>query len=401
MLSKQSLAPIRNRKGLFCINLQGLALGRRVASMQVMNDETYMRLALQMAESALGQTGINPVVGCVLVKEGRIVGMGAHLKRGSGHAEVLALQMAGEEAKGSTAYVTLEPCSHYGKTPPCSDRLIAAGVTRVVVATTDPNPMVAGTGIAKLRAHGLDVSVGLLGEASTKLNEAFNKFIVSRMPFVTMKTASTLDGRIASKTGDSKWITSPASREFVHTLRHRHQGILVGVQTVIADDPQLSTRGDVPAVQPVRIIADSQLRVPLGARVLTEQDRQPTILLASAQAPAERRAALEARGITVLTCGDGPQVDLTLAMQQLGEREISSILLEGGGRLNGAMLERRLIDKLVLMFAPKLIGGGIAAPVNIHFEGFAKMDDAITLDRMSIEQFGPDVCITGYPMYKS
>ncbi|CAH1197341.1 Riboflavin biosynthesis protein RibD [Paenibacillus allorhizoplanae] len=369
--------------------------------MGLLNDETYMRLALQMAESALGQTGINPVVGCVLVKEGRIVGMGAHLKRGEGHAEVLALRMAGEEAKGSTAYVTLEPCSHYGKTPPCSDRLIEAGVTRVVVATTDPNPVVAGTGIAKLRAHGLDVSVGLLGEESAKLNEVFNKFIVSRMPFVTMKTASTLDGRIASKTGDSKWITSAESRAFVHTLRHRHQGILVGVQTVIADDPQLSTRGDVPAVQPVRIIADSQLRVPLGARVLTEQDRQPTILLASAQAPAERRAALEARGVTVLTCGDGPQVDLTLAMQQLGEREIGSILLEGGGRLNGAMLERRLIDKLVLMFAPKIIGGGQAAPVNIHFDGYAKMDDAITLDRLRVEQFGPDVCITGYPLYKS
>ncbi|OCT12781.1 riboflavin biosynthesis protein RibD [Paenibacillus pectinilyticus] len=366
----------------------------------LLNDEAYMKLALQMAESALGQTGINPVVGCVLVKEGRIVGMGAHLKRGHGHAEVLALQMAGEEAKGSTAYVTLEPCSHYGKTPPCSDRLIEAGVQRVVVATTDPNPLVAGTGIAKLRAHGLDVSVGVLGEESTKLNEAFNKFIVTRMPFVTMKTASTLDGRIASKTGDSKWITSPDSRGYVHTLRHQHQGILVGVQTVIADDPLLSTRGDLPAVQPVRIIADSLLRVPLGARVLTEQDCQPTILLASTQAPAERRAALEARGITVLTCGDGPQVDLTLAMQQLGEREIGSILLEGGGRLNGAMLERRLIDKLVLMFAPKIIGGA-AAPVNIHFDGFAKMDDAITLDRMSVEQFGPDVCITGYPMYKS
>lgn len=369
--------------------------------MHVLNDEAYMRLALQMAESALGQTGINPVVGCVLVKNGRIVGMGAHLKRGHGHAEVLALQMAGEEAKGSTAYVTLEPCSHFGKTPPCSDRLIEAGVSRVVVAGTDPNPQVAGTGIAKLREHGLDVTVGLLAEEAAAMNEAFNKYIVTRMPYVTMKTASTLDGRIASKTGDSKWITSPASRAFVHTLRHRHQGIMVGVSTVIADDPLLSARGDVPAVQPVRIVADSLLRVPLGARVLTEQDRQPTILLASAQAPHSRRAALEARGITVLTCGDGPQVDLTLAMRQLGEREIGSILLEGGGKLNGAMLERRLIDKLVLMFAPKIIGGGSAAPVNINFDGFAKMDEAITLDRLKVEQFGPDICVTGYPNYKS
>ncbi|MBD0380649.1 bifunctional diaminohydroxyphosphoribosylaminopyrimidine deaminase/5-amino-6-(5-phosphoribosylamino)uracil reductase RibD [Paenibacillus sedimenti] len=367
--------------------------------MQLLNDEAYMRLALQMAQSALGQTGINPVVGCVLVKEGRIVGMGAHLKRGQGHAEVLALQMAGEEAKGSTAYVTLEPCSHYGKTPPCSDRLVEAGVTRVVVAGTDPNPQVAGSGIAKLRAHGVDVTVGLLEMEASAMNEAFNKYIVTRMPFVTLKTASTLDGRIASKTGDSKWITSEASRAYVHTLRHRHQGIMVGVDTVIADDPQLSARGDVPAVQPVRIVADSQLRIPLGARVLQEQDRQPTILLASAQAPAERRAALEARGIAVLTCGDGPQVDLTLAMRQLGEREIGSILLEGGGRLNGAMLERRLIDKLVLMFAPKIIGGGHLAPGSFNFAGFEKMADAIALDRVEVEQFGPDISITGYPIY--
>ncbi|MEW9699050.1 bifunctional diaminohydroxyphosphoribosylaminopyrimidine deaminase/5-amino-6-(5-phosphoribosylamino)uracil reductase RibD [Paenibacillus sp. SI8] len=368
--------------------------------MQALNDETYMRLALQLAESALGQTGINPVVGCVLVKDGRIIGMGAHLQRGQGHAEVLALQMAGLEAKGSTAYVTLEPCSHFGKTPPCSDRLIEAGVVRVVVAGTDPNPQVAGSGIAKLRNHGIDVSVGLLAEESSALNEVFNKYIVTRLPFVTMKTASTLDGRIAAKTGDSKWITSDASRAFVHTLRHRHQGIMVGVSTVIADDPQLSARGDVPAVQPVRIVADSQLRVPLGARVLQEQDRQPTILLASAQAPAERRAALEARGIRVLTCGDGPQVDLALAMRQLGELEIGSILLEGGGRLNGAMLERRLIDKVVLMFAPKIIGGGAEAPANFNFVGFAKMADAIVLDRLKVEQIGPDICMTGYPLYK-
>ncbi|NEW06140.1 bifunctional diaminohydroxyphosphoribosylaminopyrimidine deaminase/5-amino-6-(5-phosphoribosylamino)uracil reductase RibD [Paenibacillus sp. SYP-B3998] len=358
-----------------------------------------MRLALQIAQSALGQTGINPVVGCVLVKNGRIVGMGAHLKRGKGHAEVLALQMAGEEAKGSTAYVTLEPCSHFGKTPPCSDRLVEAGVTRVVVAGTDPNPQVAGSGIGKLRAHGIDVSVGLLGEEAASMNEVFNKFIVTRMPFVTLKTASTLDGRIASKTGDSKWITSEASRAFVHTLRHRHQGIMVGVDTVIADDPLLSARGDVPAVQPVRIIADSQLRVPLDARVLQEQDHQPTILLASAQAPAERRAALEARGIAVLTCGDGPQVDLMHAMRQLGEREIGSILLEGGGRLSGAMLEQRLLDKLVLMYAPKIIGGGSEAPSNFNFTGFAKMADAIRLDRVKVEQFGSDICLTGYPKY--
>jgi diaminohydroxyphosphoribosylaminopyrimidine deaminase/5-amino-6-(5-phosphoribosylamino)uracil reductase len=366
---------------------------------QLLNDEAYMRLALQMAEGAKGQTGINPVVGCVLVKDGRILGMGAHLKRGEAHAEIHALQMAGEEAKASTAYVTLEPCSHYGKTPPCSDRLIAAGVKRVVVAAVDPNPQVAGRGIAKLRSHGIEVEVGLLREEAALLNEIFNKYIVTRMPFVTLKTASTLDGRIASRSGDSRWVTGEASRAYVHTLRHRHQGILVGVDTVLADDPQLDARLPVPAVQPVRLVADSQLRIPPGARVLQEQDRQPTILLCSGQAPAERRAALEARGVEVLTCGDGPQVDLALAMRQLGEREIGSILLEGGGRLNGAMLERRLVDKLVLFYAPKIIGGA-GAPGNFVFDGFEKMSEAITLERLKVEQFGPDICLTGYPVYE-
>ena len=369
-------------------------------AVQLLNDEAYMRLALQMAAGAAGQTEINPVVGCVIVSGGRIVGMGAHLKRGEGHAEVNALRMAGDAAAGGTAYVTLEPCCHYGRTPPCADRLIEAGIRRVVVAAGDPNPQVAGAGIAKLRAHGIEVTEGLLAEEAAALNEAFNKFIVTRLPFVTLKTASTLDGRIASKTGDSRWISGEASRAYVHTLRHRHQGILVGVDTVLADDPQLDARLSVPAVQPVRIIADSMLRTPPGARVLQEQDRQRTILLAGGQAPAERRAALEARGAEVLTCGGGPQVDLPLALRLLGEREIGSVLLEGGGRLNGAMLERRLVDKMVLFIAPKIIGGGAAAPVNFAFDGFARMNDALTLDRVSVERFGQDICLTGYPRYE-
>jgi diaminohydroxyphosphoribosylaminopyrimidine deaminase/5-amino-6-(5-phosphoribosylamino)uracil reductase len=310
------------------------------------------------------------------------------------------LQMAGSPAEGSTAYVTLEPCSHHGRTPPCCDRLIEAGVKRVVVAALDPNPLVSGRGIAKLRERGLEVTTGLLAAEATLLNEMFNKYIVSRLPFVTMKTASTLDGKIAAKSGDSKWITGEASRALVHTLRHRHQGIMVGVDTVLADDPQLDARLPVPAVQPVRIVADSQLRIPPGARVLQEQDRQPTILLSSSQAPAERRAALEARGVVVLTCGDGPQVDLLLAMRQLGEREIGSILLEGGGRLNGAMLERRLIDKIMLFFAPKIIGGGATAPGTFTFNGFERMKEAIMLESMQVQQIGQDVCLTGYPRYE-
>jgi diaminohydroxyphosphoribosylaminopyrimidine deaminase/5-amino-6-(5-phosphoribosylamino)uracil reductase len=281
--------------------------------LQLLNDEYYMKLAIQLAEGATGQTGINPVVGCVLVKDGRIVGMGAHLRRGTAHAEIHALQMAGPEAEGCTAYITLEPCSHFGKTPPCSDRIIQEKVQRVVVGCTDPNPLVAGTGIAKLREHGIEVEVGLMAEEAAKLNEAYNWFILTRRPFVTLKTASTLDGKIASRTGDSKWITDSESRQVVHTLRHQHQAIMVGIGTVLSDDPQLTTRLDVQALNPIRVIVDSRLRLPLDAKVVTDRAVE-TIVLTTAGAPETKRRELESSGLTVLECGSGPQVDLRKGM---------------------------------------------------------------------------------------
>ncbi|MDQ1909475.1 bifunctional diaminohydroxyphosphoribosylaminopyrimidine deaminase/5-amino-6-(5-phosphoribosylamino)uracil reductase RibD [Paenibacillus sp. GD4] len=366
--------------------------------MELLNDEYYMRLALQMAEAATGQTGINPVVGCVLVKDGRIVGMGAHLRRGEAHAEIQALRMAGSEAEGSTAYVTLEPCSHHGKTPPCSDRLVSEKVKRVVVACTDPNPLVAGSGIRRLREHGLEVTVGVLEREAIRLNEVFNHYILTRRPFVTLKTASTLDGKIAAHTGDSKWITNGTSRSFVHTLRHRHQAIMVGIGTVLADDPSLTTRLPVPGLHPTRVVVDSTLKLPHDA-ALVRDGAAPTVVLTTEQAPAPKRRELEARGVTVLDCGPGPAVDLRAAMARLGELELASVLLEGGGRLNGAMLEQRLINKLVLFYAPKIIGGGAAAPGNFDFPGFAKMNEAITLDRMQVQTMDDDICITGYPVY--
>ncbi|WP_079910739.1 bifunctional diaminohydroxyphosphoribosylaminopyrimidine deaminase/5-amino-6-(5-phosphoribosylamino)uracil reductase RibD [Paenibacillus sp. 32352] len=368
------------------------------AAVELINDEFYMKLAIQLAEGASGQTGINPAVGCVLVKDGRIIGMGSHLKRGTPHAEIHALQMAGSEAEGATAYVTLEPCSHYGKTPPCSDRLIKERVKRVVVGCTDPNPLVAGSGVERLRRHGIDVTVGVLQERALSLNEAFNKYIVTKMPFVTLKTASTLDGKIASRTGDSKWITNPESRSFVHTLRHRNQAIMVGVGTVLNDDPLLTTRLDVPALNPTRIIVDSKLKISLDAHVVKDRSAE-TLVLTTGDADTAKRRALEAAGVTVLECGEGPKVDLPKAMELLGEREIASILLEGGGQLNGSMLENRLIDKVLLFYAPKIIGGGADAPSNFDFAGFEKMKDAVQLERIQVQQFGEDVCISGYPKY--
>lgn len=373
-------------------------MGVFFAYMEILNDEYYMRLALDMAAKAEGQTSINPVVGCVVVKDGRILGIGAHLKRGTGHAEVHALQMAGEEAKGATVYVTLEPCSHYGKTPPCCERIIEAGAARVVVACDDPNPQVAGRGIARLKEAGIEVEVGILGEQSRKMNEKFNKYITTKLPFVTLKTASTLDGKIASKTGDSRWVTGAEARERVHTLRHQHEAIMVGIGTVLADDPLLTTRASVPAIDPIRIIVDSTLRLPLDSRVVKDRSVR-TIVLAACNADPGRRSALEAAGVEVIPCGDGAQVDLNAAMVKLGELEIGSILLEGGGKLNGAMLQLGLIDKIVLHYATKIIGGA-EAPGTFTFDGIEKMADAITLERVSVEMAGDDICVSGYPIYK-
>lgn len=364
--------------------------------MEGMNDEFYMDLALDMAAKTSGQTSINPMVGCVVVKDGRIIGLGAHLKRGTGHAEVHALSMAGAEAAGATVYVTLEPCSHHGKTPPCCDRIIEAGAARVVVAAVDPNPLVSGSGITRLREAGIEVLAGVRERESHRLNEMFNKYITTRVPFVTLKTASTLDGRIAARTGDSRWITGAEAREAVHVLRHRHQGIMVGIGTVLADDPSLTTRLSVPALHPVRLVVDSNLRLPLSSKLV--QDRiAPTIVLTSAAASADREHALMHAGVDVIRCGSGSRVCLAEAMRLLGEREISSILLEGGGKLNGSMLAAGLVDRVKLFFGPKIVGGS-AAPSSFEFEGIDRMADAITLIDTQAERFGEDWCITGTPV---
>lgn len=362
--------------------------------MNLLNDEYYMQLALNLAEGASGQTGVNPVVGCVVVKDGRIIGMGAHLKRGEGHAEVLALNMAGSEAHGATAYVTLEPCSHHGATPPCCERLIAEGITRVVVATVDPNPLVAGRGIQRMREEGIQVEIGVLEQQARALNEIFNKFIVTKRPFVTLKSALTLDGRIATRTGHSRWITGASAREAVHTLRHRHNAIMVGVDTVIADDPELTTRLSIPGLHPLRIIVDSKLRISESARALNNV--APTLLLTTELADPTKADRLEQLGIELLKCGAGPRVDLSIAMNSLGKRGISSILLEGGGVLNGAMLEAGLVDKLMLFYAPIIVGGE-GAPSAFGFTGPEEMSSALRLRDITMQAFGEDWCISGYP----
>lgn len=362
----------------------------------IINDAFYMRLALELAAGAAGQTGANPTVGCVVVKDGRIVGTGAHLKRGEAHAEVHALDMAGAEAEGATVYVTLEPCSHHGRTPPCAARLIREKVARVVVAAVDPNPQVAGRGIAMLREAGIAVEQGLLAEESRRLNEAFEKRIAKGLPFVTLKAASTLDGKLAAKTGDSQWISNEAARERVHAMRHRHQAVMVGSGTVLADDPRLSARISVPALQPARVVVDGRLRTPPDARLLEGADETPVWIFTSREAPREKEAALAARGARIVRTGEGGRVDLGQMMRTLAELEIGSVLLEGGGGLNGAMLEAGLVDKVVLFLAP-LIVGGREAPPSFDFPGVDRIADAYRLERVEAEMVGDNIQITGYP----
>lgn len=358
-------------------------------------DEYYMRQALAIAQYATGRTSPNPLVGAVIVKDGRIVGQGWHRQAGTPHAEIHALAQAGELAKDAAIYVTLEPCSHHGRTGPCADALIAAGIKKAVVAMTDPNPLVAGNGLHKLRAAGIEVVEGILAAAAAKQNEVFIKWISTGLPFGVLKTAMSLDGKIAAYTGHSKWITGPAARELVHQLRDTYDAILVGIGTVLADNPALTTRLPQGGKNPVRIIVDSLARTPLTANVVT--DRQaPTIIAVGEAAPADRIAALRSQGAEVLVLATTPAgVNLRQLFTVLGERRIASVLIEGGAAINAAALSANLIDKLYAFIAPKIIGGQ-AAPGPVGGTGAAAADQAFALEDVVTEAVGTDILISGY-----
>ncbi|MCQ4087674.1 bifunctional diaminohydroxyphosphoribosylaminopyrimidine deaminase/5-amino-6-(5-phosphoribosylamino)uracil reductase RibD [Saccharibacillus sp. JS10] len=354
--------------------------------------EKYMRLALENARAAKGQTAPNPLVGSVIVNQGRIVGIGAHLKPGEPHAEIHALRMAGEHAKGGTIYVTLEPCSHHGRTGPCAEAVVKAGLAKVVVAAPDPNPLVAGRGIKILRDAGIEVIEGVLREESEQLNEVFNRYIVSKRPFVTVKSATTLDGKIATHTNSSRWITSAEAREDVHRLRHEHGAILVGVQTIVHDDSQLNTR--LPdGRNPLRVILDSTLRISETARVVTDGEA-PTWIFTGSTFDSAKRERLEAAGVRVVPTS-GERVNLEEVLDTLGESEISSLLVEGGGQVIASFVEQGLADKLVLYMAPKLVGGK-DAPTFIEGLGIADMNEAIDLTGLRVQNLGPDLKFEAY-----
>ena len=359
--------------------------------------EQYMRQALALAEKGRGWTSPNPMVGAVVVKNGRIVGQGYHQKVGGPHAEVNAIDDAGDKARGATIYVTLEPCNHFGRTPPCTQKIIAAGIKRVVVALADPNPDVKGGGNRYLQNQGLEVITGVCEAQARTLNEAFTTWITTGKPFVLLKCAATLDGRIATRTGDSRWVTGPASRRFVHRIRHAVDGILVGVETVKKDDPSLTTRiEDEAGVDPTRIILDTHLTTPPTAKLLHQVSDAPTWIVCGSDADAGRRSALEDTGARVITSGvaDG-RIDLPALMQQLGDLQIGSLLIEGGGTVVGSALAAGIVDKLCLFYAPKLLGGDDGIPM-CRGTGPDRMRDALAVHDLEVLRFDADVLMQGY-----
>ncbi|MDQ0429847.1 diaminohydroxyphosphoribosylaminopyrimidine deaminase/5-amino-6-(5-phosphoribosylamino)uracil reductase [Planomicrobium stackebrandtii] len=356
--------------------------------------EFYMDLALSNAKTVKGQTDPNPLVGSVIVNNNRVVGIGTHLKAGEPHAEIHALRMAGDMSHGATIYVTLEPCSHFGRTGPCAQAIIDAGIKQVVVATLDPNPIVSGNGVRMLEEAGIEVIVGVREQESRAMNEVFNKFIVEKTPFVTLKAASTLDGKIATHSLDSKWITSEEARLDVHLLRSQHMAILVGVGTVIADDPELTAR--IPnGRNPLRIVLDSTLRIPLESKLVTDR-LVDTWIFTSRNHDADKRKDLEELGLSIYETSSENQVDVLDVVRLLGEKGVSSLFIEGGGTINAAFLENGLIDKVVFYFAPKIIGGKIA-PTFIEGTGVEWMKDAIDIRDGEFTPIGKDFKFTGYP----
>lgn len=351
-----------------------------------------MREALRIARNAEGRTSPNPLVGAVVVRDGRIIAEGWHRQAGTPHAEVHAMNMAGDLAKGATLYVTLEPCSHFGRTPPCANRIVDAGISRVVAAMSDPNPKVAGRGFDILRAAGIAVDVGILEAEAHKLNGVFIKWVTRRLPFVTMKFACSLDGKIATVDGESQWISGIESRRYTHHLRDINDAIMVGVGTVLADNPSLTTRL-IDGKNPVRVIVDSNARTPLESTVVNDKSAR-TIIAVTANAPADKINALKSRGIEVIITA-GERVDLKRLMQELAAREITSVLVEGGGTIHFAMLRAGLVDKVMAFVAPKIIGGGNALTA-VEGAGFAKLSDAVELKDITSTTLGDDILISGY-----
>ena len=355
--------------------------------------EQYMQQALDLAKTAMGHTSPNPMVGCVVVKNGKLVASGCHERYGEFHAERNALTRCKEDLTGADLYVTLEPCCHQGKTPPCTDIIIERKIGRVFVGALDPNPKVDGGGIKILREHGIEVITGILEQECLALNEIFFHYITTGLPYVAMKYAMTLDGKIASANGDSKWVTGEKAREHVHFLRKKYSAILAGIDTVLADDPLLNCRTE-EGVDPIRVICDSHLRLPMDSQIVKTAGKIRTIA-AYTDAEEGTKKKLESTGVELLQISEkNGHVDLEKLIRTLGEKKIDSILVEGGGNIHGSLLQTGLVNRVYAYIAPKLIGGKNALPP-VGGDGIEKMKDAVVLQNQEILHLGADYCIRG------
>ena len=360
--------------------------------MAARRDEEYMERALRLAGRSRGAVEPNPMVGCVIVRRGQIIGEGWHRKFGGPHAEVYAVRAAGGKVRGATVYVTLEPCAHIGKTPPCVNLLIESRVGRVVAAMRDPFPQVRGRGIRKLRRAGIPVDVGLLGDAARELNAAYVKRVTTGMPYVIAKWAMTLDGRIATRTGDSKWITCEEARRFAHRVRGRVDAVIVGIGTVLADDPELTCRL-ARGRNPRRVVLDSIARLPLRGKLVRGARRVPTLVAVSAQAPAGRQEALMGRGCQVVQLpARRGRIDVTELLRFLGSMQMTNVLVEGGGEVLGSFFDAGQVDEVMAFVGPKLVGDGVPAVLG---KGVAKIGDARRLVSLTPRRLGDSILLRG------
>ena len=361
--------------------------------------KTYMQMALRLAKKGMGITSPNPMVGAVLMKDGRVIGRGYHRGPGKLHAEAVAILDAGTEAKGATLYINLEPCCHTDKrTPPCTQEIIRSQIRRVVIGMEDPNPMVNGRGIRELAGAGIQVEKGVIYPEAVRLNEIYSKFISTKTPFVILKSASSLDGRIALPSGESQWITGETARRYSHQLRAMVDAVLVGVGTAIADDPLLSVRDiGIGGKQPLRIIVDSRLRIPLTARVLDQRGGQETMIVTTKAASGEAVETLEKIGVKTLIAAsreDG-EVSLRSLMGQLGKLGISSVLIEGGSKINASALREGVVDKVVILYSPRIIGGSDSIGM-VGGPAPGSLDESVFLKDISIRRLGEDILVEGY-----
>lgn len=357
-------------------------------------DEKYMRLAMQLAGNAIGRTSPNPLVGAVIVKDNRVVGCGWHRKAGTPHAEVHALNQAGELAQGADVYVTLEPCAHYGKTPPCAKALVEAKVKNVYGGLLDVNPKVAGKGFKILEDAGIHVEYGFLQDELCKQNEVFFKWIEHKKPFVVLKAAMTLDGKIATATGQSKWITNETSRAYGYKLRDIYDGIMVGINTVIEDNPMLTARVD-GGKNPIRIVVDSSLKIDINANVVQDKSAK-TIVATTDKADKDKILKLQAQDVDVIVVDkdENDKVDIEKLLDILGQQNICSILVEGGATLNGSFVAKKLVDKVYFFIAPKIIGGK-EAKTPVAGTGILNLQEALTLKDIQFEKLEEDILIIG------